>query len=76
LKNVCLKTPLSDILAFSKDPGSNMIQNRHQLETFYRRLEAQENLSCTEAMAIYDMLHKEAVSLGAIHSNNMLDGSK
>jgi len=51
-----------------------MIQNRHKLDEFYRKLDAQENLSYKEALAIYEMLHKEAVSLGAINSENILDG--
>jgi len=51
-----------------------MIQNRHKLEEFQRKLDAEENLSYREALAIYEMLHKEAVSLGAINSENILDG--
>ena len=51
-----------------------MIQNGNQLNDFYRRLDAEENLSYLEALAIYEMLHKEAVSLGAISSENILDG--
>ena len=51
-----------------------MIQNRKKLDEFYRKLDAQENLSYKEALAIYEMLHKEAVSLGAISSENILDG--
>ena len=51
-----------------------MIQNRHKLDEFYHKLDAEENLSYKEALAIYEMLHKEAVSLGAINSENILDG--
>jgi len=51
-----------------------MIQNRHRLDEFYRKLNAKENLSYKEALTIYEMLHKEAVSLGAINSENILDG--
>jgi len=51
-----------------------MIQNRQRLDDFYRRLDAEENLSYHEAVRIYEMLHKEAVALGAISSANMLDG--
>ncbi|MHC4752933.1 MAG: hypothetical protein ACYTFW_24090 [Planctomycetota bacterium] len=51
-----------------------MIQNRRKLDDFYRKLGAEENLSYKEALAIYEMLHKEAVSLGAINSQNILDG--
>ena len=51
-----------------------MIKNRLKLDKFYSELEAKEKLSYKEALAIYDMLHKEAVSLGAINSENILDG--
>ena len=51
-----------------------MIQNRHKLNEFQRKLDAEESLSYKEALAIYEMLHKEAVSLGAINSKNILDG--
>jgi len=51
-----------------------MIQNRYILDEFYRKLDAQENLSYEDALAIYEMLHKEAVSLGAISSENIWDG--
>ncbi len=44
------------------------------MDEFYRKLDAEENLSHREALAIYEMLHKEAVSLGAINSENILDG--
>ena len=51
-----------------------MIQNRHKLDEFQRKLDAEESLSYREALAVYEMLHKEAVSLGAINSVNILDG--
>ena len=51
-----------------------MIRNGRRLNDFYRRLDAEENLSYLEALAIYKMLHQEAVSLGAISSENILDG--
>lgn len=51
-----------------------MIRNRHKLDEFYRKLDAEENLSHKEALAIYEMLHNEAVSLGSINSENILDG--
>ena len=51
-----------------------MIQNRHKVDELQRKLDAKENLSYKEALAIYEMLHKEAVSLGAINSENILDG--
>ena len=51
-----------------------MIRNRPKLEEFYRKLDAEEKLSYQQALAIYEMLHKEAVSLGAISSDNILEG--
>lgn len=51
-----------------------MIRNRAKLEEFYRKLDAEEKLSYQQALAIYEMLHKEAVSLGAISSDNILEG--
>ena len=51
-----------------------MIQNRLKLREFQRKLDAEESLSYQEALIIYEMLHKEAVSLGAIDSDNILDG--
>ena len=44
------------------------------MSEFYRRLDAEENLSYQEALGIYEMLHREAVSLGSISSENILDG--
>ena len=51
-----------------------MIQNRRTLDEFYRKLDAQEKFSNKDALAIYEMLLKEAVSLGAISSENILEG--
>ena len=51
-----------------------MIQNRRKLNDFYHKLDAEESLSYQQALAIYELLHKEAVSLGAINSENILDG--
>jgi len=51
-----------------------MIKNKNKLDEFFRKLDAEEKLSHKEALAIYDALHKEAVSLGAINSENILDG--
>jgi hypothetical protein len=51
-----------------------MIRNRRKLDEFYRKLEVEENLSYKESVRIYDALHKEAVSLGAISSENIWDG--
>ena len=40
----------------------------------YRKLSEKDSLSYKEAVRIYDALHKEAVSLGAISSENILEG--
>lgn len=51
-----------------------MIRNKRKLDEFYRKLEAEENLSYKEALRIYDALHKEALALGAISHENIWDG--
>jgi hypothetical protein len=51
-----------------------MIRNKRKLDNFYRKLEADENLSHKKAMKIYDALHKEALALGAISHENIWDG--
>jgi len=51
-----------------------MIQNRDILDEFYRKLDAEEELSYKEALAIYEALHREAVALGAISHENIWDG--
>ncbi len=51
-----------------------MIKNKQKLEEFYRKLDAEENLSYKKALAIYEALHMEAVSLGAISHENIWDG--
>jgi hypothetical protein len=51
-----------------------MIRNKRKLDKFYLKLVANEKLSYKEALAIYDMLHKEAVSLGVINSENIWEG--
>ena len=51
-----------------------MIKNKAKLEKFYRELDRREKLSYKQALAIYEALHKEAVSLGVINSENILEG--
>ena len=51
-----------------------MMRNKPKLNKFYRNLIKQENISHKEALSIYEALHKEAVSLGAINSENILEG--
>jgi len=51
-----------------------VIRNKRKLDKFYRKLDAEEKLSCKQALAIYEALHKEAVALGVISSENILGG--
>lgn len=51
-----------------------MIKNRQKLEEFERRLQATENLSYEQALVLYEALFKEAVSLGVINTDNILEG--
>jgi predicted RNase H-related nuclease YkuK (DUF458 family) len=51
-----------------------MIRNKVKLNKFYQKLIEEENISYKEALSIYEALHKEAVSLGIINSENILDG--
>ena len=51
-----------------------MIRNSNRLNEFERELIRKENLSHKEALAIYEALHNEAVSLGVISSENIMDG--
>ena len=51
-----------------------MIKNKTKLEEFYRELDRGEKLSYKEAIAIYEALYAEAVSLGVISSENIMDG--
>ncbi|UCG59121.1 MAG: hypothetical protein JSU70_06355 [Phycisphaerales bacterium] len=51
-----------------------MIRNGPKLNAFCRKLIEREDITHKQALAIYEALHKEAVSLGAINSGNILDG--
>ena len=51
-----------------------MIKNNIKLNKFYRRLIEKEGVSFKKALSIYEALHREAVSLGAINSKNILQG--
>jgi predicted RNase H-related nuclease YkuK (DUF458 family) len=51
-----------------------MIRNRHKLNKFHQKLIKEENISYKKALSIYEALHKEAVSLGVISSENILEG--
>jgi hypothetical protein len=51
-----------------------MIKDKHKLEEFERKLLETENLPYEKALAIYEALFKEAVSLGVINTDNILEG--
>jgi len=51
-----------------------VVKNKHKLNKFHRKLIERENLSYKQALRIYEALHKEAVSLGVINSENILEG--
>ncbi|HEW79394.1 MAG TPA: hypothetical protein ENH34_05460 [Phycisphaerales bacterium] len=51
-----------------------MISNKLKLNEFHRKLIEEENISHKEALSIYEALHNEAVSLGTISSENILEG--
>lgn len=51
-----------------------MIGNKLKLNEFYRKLIEEENISHKKALSIYEALHNEAVSLGVISSENILEG--
>jgi len=51
-----------------------VVKNKRKLNKFYRKLIEEENISHKQALRIYEALHREAVSLGAISSENILEG--
>jgi hypothetical protein len=51
-----------------------MIKNTPKLKSFYRKLIEKENISHKQALAIYEALFAEAVSLGIFNSDNIMDG--
>jgi len=51
-----------------------MVKNKRKLNRFYKKLMEKENISYKKALSIYEALLKEAISLGAINSKNILDG--
>ena len=51
-----------------------MIKYGKKLTNFYKRLLRQEKLSYKKALSIYEDLHQEALSIGAINSGNIQDG--
>ncbi|MDO8580498.1 MAG: hypothetical protein Q7S13_03365 [Candidatus Omnitrophota bacterium] len=51
-----------------------MIKNPSKLNKFYKELKRQEKVSYREGLRIYEALYREAVALGRINSQNILDG--
>jgi hypothetical protein len=51
-----------------------MVRNQKKLNQFFNQLTAKDKLSYRQALTLYEALHREAVSLGAINSKNILDG--
>ena len=51
-----------------------MKKNHPKLNEFYLKLIAEENIPHKKALSIYEALHKEAVLLGIINSENILEG--
>ncbi len=51
-----------------------MVINKAKLNDFYRRLLEKEHFSHKQALSVYEALHQEAVSLGVINSENILEG--
>jgi len=51
-----------------------MILNTPEFEEFCRKQMADDKLSYEEARRIYESLHREALTLGAISSANIWDG--
>lgn len=51
-----------------------MVKNQLKLNKFYQELIKKENIPYKKALAIYEALHKEAVSLKIINSKDILDG--
>jgi len=51
-----------------------MIIRTPEFEEFYRRLVVEEDLSHEQSLRIFESLYTEAVSLGAIRDENILEG--
>jgi len=51
-----------------------MARNKRKLNEFYRKVIKEENISHKQALSIYNALHKEAVTFGAISHENIWDG--
>lgn len=51
-----------------------MVKDKFKLNKFYQELIKKENIPHKKALAIYEALHKEAVSLRIINSKDILEG--
>jgi hypothetical protein len=51
-----------------------MVIRTPELDEFERRLIEEEDLSVGESLRIYESLHAEALALGAINDENIMDG--
>ena len=51
-----------------------MVIRTPELDAFQRRLMVEEKLSYEESLRIFESLHAEALTLGAISDENILDG--
>ncbi len=51
-----------------------MVIRTPELEEFYRRLVVEEDLSYEQSLQIFESLYAEAVSLGVISDENILEG--
>ena len=51
-----------------------MIKNSKKIEEFENQHALNESMSYEQALAIYEALINEAVALGAINSENIMDG--
>lgn len=51
-----------------------MIQRTPEYDEFCRRQMVEDKLSHADALRIYEALHRHAVSVGAISSENVLEG--
>jgi hypothetical protein len=51
-----------------------MIIRTLELEEFYRRLIVEEDLSYEQSLRIFESLYAEALSLGVISEENVLEG--
>jgi hypothetical protein len=51
-----------------------VITNRQKVEEFQRQYARENPLSYEQALAIYEAMFREAVALGAVSSENIMDG--